>query len=351
MAFSADGRGSVTNLTNSTTADENSPSWSPTGDRLAFDRLPTGGGLSDGDLYVMAANGANPTLLYDGDATHVATDGTAWSPDGTKILFSLLDNGSSDMFTIPVGGGSTTQVPGDGYQNSLLAWGPLASFELSVTSSGSGSGTVTSSPAGISCGTCSATFVDPTTVTLTPTAAQGSTFAGWTGDCSGTDPCVVLMSGDHAVTARFDPAGGSGGGGGGGAAPPPPAPAPVTPVTTPSTSTTPAALVRSEVGVRRTGSAKSDTLRGTARNDVLIGLAGNERLYGGAGHDVLKGGRGNDLLYGGAGADTIFGGPGNDVVYAKDGTKDSIDCGTGHDVVFADRIDSVAHNCEVVHRG
>ena len=63
---------------------------------------------------------------------------------------------------------------------------------ISVTKSGTGTGTVTSSPSGISCGSvCATTFPPTTNVALTATAASGSTFAGWTGACSGTGGCTV----------------------------------------------------------------------------------------------------------------------------------------------------------------
>jgi Divergent InlB B-repeat domain/Prenyltransferase and squalene oxidase repeat len=76
---------------------------------------------------------------------------------------------------------------------------------LTVTKAGSGSGTVTSSPAGIDCGaTCAASFSNGTIVTLTATPDAGSTFTGWGGDCTGTGPCVVTMDQDRAVTATFD---------------------------------------------------------------------------------------------------------------------------------------------------
>jgi hypothetical protein len=76
---------------------------------------------------------------------------------------------------------------------------------LTVTKAGSGSGTVTSSPAGIDCGsTCSADFTSGQVVTLTATADAGSTFTGWGGDCTGSGPCVVTMDQDRAVTATFD---------------------------------------------------------------------------------------------------------------------------------------------------
>ena len=83
-----------------------------------------------------------------------------------------------------------------------------ATFEtdktLTVAKAGSGAGTVTSSPAGIDCGsTCSHAFADGTPVTLTATAASGSSFAGWSGDCSGTGTCTLTMSANHAATATF----------------------------------------------------------------------------------------------------------------------------------------------------
>lgn len=65
-------------------------------------------------------------------------------------------------------------------------------------------GTVTSTPAGIDCGsTCQAQFLAGTTVTLTPTAHSGYAFNGWSGACAGTGPCVVTMDGDKSVAATF----------------------------------------------------------------------------------------------------------------------------------------------------
>ena len=81
----------------------------------------------------------------------------------------------------------------------------LASLHgLSVQLAGLGSGTVTSSPAGINCGsTCAASFTSSTSVALTAAPGAGSTFAGWSGDCSGTGMCQVTMSQARAVTATF----------------------------------------------------------------------------------------------------------------------------------------------------
>ena len=67
-----------------------------------------------------------------------------------------------------------------------------------------GSGTLTSTPAGIDCGgTCSASFTIGTTVTLTALTTEGHTFSGWSGDCSGTGVCEVAMDAARNVTATF----------------------------------------------------------------------------------------------------------------------------------------------------
>jgi hypothetical protein len=81
---------------------------------------------------------------------------------------------------------------------------PPSEFALTVTPAGTGSGTVTSSPAGINCGIdCSEAYAAGTEVTLTATAASGSTFSGWSGDCTGTGACKVTMSQARNVTATF----------------------------------------------------------------------------------------------------------------------------------------------------
>jgi hypothetical protein len=79
----------------------------------------------------------------------------------------------------------------------------LNTYTLSVNKAGTGSGTVTSAPAGINCGTdCSETYNYNTSVTLTATASTGSTFTEWSGaGCTGT--CTVTMDAAKSVTATF----------------------------------------------------------------------------------------------------------------------------------------------------
>jgi hypothetical protein len=76
---------------------------------------------------------------------------------------------------------------------------------LSVAKAGSGSGTVTSAPAGIDCGaSCATDFLAGSTVTLTGTPAMGSVLRELMGGgCSGAEPCPVSLTAPTTVTATF----------------------------------------------------------------------------------------------------------------------------------------------------
>jgi hypothetical protein len=75
---------------------------------------------------------------------------------------------------------------------------------LEVDVGGNGAGTVTSTPAGINCGsTCLAEFAPETVVTLTATPAAGSSFAGWYAGCVGTGQCTTTVLGPDLVGANF----------------------------------------------------------------------------------------------------------------------------------------------------
>jgi len=68
-----------------------------------------------------------------------------------------------------------------------------------------GPGSVASTPDGVQCpDTCDAQFAADASVVLTASARPGATFAGWSGDCSGTGRCHVRADGARSVTARFE---------------------------------------------------------------------------------------------------------------------------------------------------
>jgi cellulose 1,4-beta-cellobiosidase len=140
---------------------------------------------------------------------------TAWmdSNQVSSANWSLNDKAESASALVSGGGASATGPWPDGQLTQSGLWvkpyiqagtTPPPAYALTVAKAGTGSGTVTSSPAGISCGaTCSASFASGTSVTLTATAASGSTFAGWSGACTGTGACTVAMSAAQSVTATF----------------------------------------------------------------------------------------------------------------------------------------------------
>ena len=79
-----------------------------------------------------------------------------------------------------------------------LATVPLNPYTLTLTETGTGTGSVSTSPGGT-------TFASGTSVTLTETVNAGSTFAGWSGACSGTgQTCQVVMNDNMSVGAAFD---------------------------------------------------------------------------------------------------------------------------------------------------
>jgi hypothetical protein len=82
---------------------------------------------------------------------------------------------------------------------------PARRFSLSLSLGGSGQGLITSSPAAISCpAACSAQFGEGETLILAASPAQGSTFAGWSGACSGIGTCRVILAADTTVGAAFE---------------------------------------------------------------------------------------------------------------------------------------------------
>jgi hypothetical protein len=73
-----------------------------------------------------------------------------------------------------------------------------------VVRAGTGDGRIVSSPAGIDCGEdCSETYRRGSHVTLTATAAEGSDFEGWSGDCAGPADCALDVDGARVAVASF----------------------------------------------------------------------------------------------------------------------------------------------------
>jgi len=174
---------------------------------------------SAGSVCVVGAAAApwgTPVRAYgSGTDAFVAKIGT----DGT-LLWNTFLGGSGSDYGQAVALGQSGEVYVAGFSDApwgTPVWGYsyntdafvakliAESFALSISKTGDGTGSVTSSPAGIDCGeTCSASFVEGTPVTLTAAAAPGSTFRSWTGcDDPSSSVCAVTVTAAKTVTARF----------------------------------------------------------------------------------------------------------------------------------------------------
>ncbi|MBV9881284.1 MAG: hypothetical protein JO180_12345 [Gemmatirosa sp.] len=82
----------------------------------------------------------------------------------------------------------------------------VSTVALTVATAGAGTGTVTSSPAGITCpGTCTTNVAAGTVVTLTAAPTNGSTFTSWSAPCAASTAttCAVTVNAAQTVTATF----------------------------------------------------------------------------------------------------------------------------------------------------
>jgi autotransporter-associated beta strand protein len=124
---------------------------------------------------------------------------------GTVItLTASPDPSSAFVGWSGVCGGSNSCVVTVDAAKDVVATFSLNSYALTANKNGTGFGTVTSTPVGVDCGSVCATIVTHgTVVTLTATADASSTFAGWSGACSGSNSCVVTVDAAKNVTATF----------------------------------------------------------------------------------------------------------------------------------------------------
>jgi len=136
-------------------------------------------------------------LLGNGDGTLQAPAIFRANRDPLSLAVSDLNrDGKADLVVANYGSHTVSVLIND---TAVLA------YDLAVVKDGSGSGSVTSDPAGVDCGPdCSETYVSGTVVTLMAAASEGSTFAGWSGcDTVSDTTCTVTISEAKSVVATF----------------------------------------------------------------------------------------------------------------------------------------------------
>ncbi|MBF0559877.1 MAG: choice-of-anchor D domain-containing protein, partial [Nitrospirae bacterium] len=113
----------------------------------------------------------------------------------TSVVVDGADQG-------PLSSYSFTKIAGP---HTITATYSIDQVTLTVQKTGTGTGSVTSTPSGIDCGnTCSTTFNYGTPVTISGAASNNSIFNGWSGGCSGTGTCSVTLTDNTIITADFE---------------------------------------------------------------------------------------------------------------------------------------------------
>ncbi|MBI3899895.1 MAG: hypothetical protein HY308_16595 [Gammaproteobacteria bacterium] len=104
-------------------------------------------------------------------------------------------------------GTATCTVPMTAEHTVFATFSPVNASSYALEVHRVGAGTISSSPAGINCGSdCVESYAAGTNVTLTASAASGYSFSGWSINgvsCAGTTPCAIAMTAARTVTATF----------------------------------------------------------------------------------------------------------------------------------------------------
>ncbi|MDQ3548482.1 MAG: PKD domain-containing protein [Chloroflexota bacterium] len=159
------------------------------------------------------------TFTADVSTSSGVLDGSVTFKDGASTLGTgvLDEDGQATFSTSSLTGGShSITAVYDGSHSAISNYDVSTSpaltqvvnavvHPLSVSLAGIGFGSVTSDPAGVTCGVdCSHEYIVGTVVTLTAVPASDSVFSGWSGDCANvTGACSVTMDAARTVTATF----------------------------------------------------------------------------------------------------------------------------------------------------
>jgi len=201
-------------------------SWTAVSSANWFTITSGSSGIGSGTIsYTVASNtgssrtsvstiaGQSLTLTQSGTQSYTITSsagiGGTISPSGSTSVnyganqtYTITPNSGYAISSVTVDGTSVGAVSSYTFSNVTAAHSIAATFTantytLTTSKTGTGTGTISVSPTGSS-------FSAGTVVTLTATAGTGSTFAGWSGACSGTaTTCSVTMNSNTSVSAAF----------------------------------------------------------------------------------------------------------------------------------------------------
>ncbi|MFZ0302606.1 MAG: hypothetical protein WAL75_07975 [Terracidiphilus sp.] len=152
-----------------------------------------------------AADAGVPGISTAVDLVKTFVDVVAYQPPQKGILLSsgvatLLPGGIT--YLNPNTGAPTTllQIPstpdGGSFDTTSLVLAPGTTYTLTLSTNGTGGGTIASFPSVSS-------FPAGSSVAVTAVANSDSTFTGWGGACSGTGACAVTMNSNQSVSATF----------------------------------------------------------------------------------------------------------------------------------------------------
>ena len=106
-------------LTSNINAYEDSPCWSPRGDRIAFVVLHD----RSFDIATVSLSGDDTVILTFGQGSN---ENPRWSPDGLRIVFSSTRLGGKNLFIMNWDGSNVRPLTKDGKSFSP-AWSPASS--------------------------------------------------------------------------------------------------------------------------------------------------------------------------------------------------------------------------------
>lgn len=167
---------------------------------------PASAVVGDTLTYTITVTNAGPLV-----ATNVMTSGSlpgcslgTIPSDGSATCTHLVTAKTPGVLTQNVSVNAVEADVNSGNNTASASTNVQAMLILSKT----GNGTVSSAPAGVSCGAdCTEPYDANTVVTLSATANAGSVFAEWDGACSGTSTmCTLTMDASKRAMAVFRPA-------------------------------------------------------------------------------------------------------------------------------------------------